>query len=162
MLGSLQLKTTAALVFFLWLLRSLKNSVNVRLANHLKKWSLLCNFWYNIRYSLSTGDLLTTFDKIWHTGLLHKLLTYEISGQVFGLNLSFLGNSWLQVILDRKSSKEYPVNVGVPEGSILHPTLFLLYINDLFDDVIYNIAVYADVSTPYSNFNKASNLQQQQ
>ena len=49
--------------------------------------------------------------------------------------------------LDRKFSQEYPVNVGVPEGYISGPTLFLLYINNLPDDVIFNIAVYADDTT---------------
>ena len=59
----------------------------------------------------------------------------------------FLSNRQLQVVLDGKSSQEYPVNAGVPQGSILGPTLFLLYINDLPDDVICDIAIDADATT---------------
>ena len=53
--------------------------------------------------------------------------------------------------LDGKSSQEYPVNAGVPQGPILSPTLFLLYINDLPDNVICDSAIYADDTTVYSN-----------
>ena len=48
------------------------------------------------------------------------------------------------MVLNGKSSQEYSVNVGVPQGSILGPNIFLLYINDLPDDAIWNIAIYAD------------------
>ena len=144
------------------------------------------NFQYGFRSSRSTADLLTNvsdriaravnragatqivaldileaFDRVWHAGLLHKLRSYGISGQIFGLISSFLSNRRLQVVLDGKSSQEYPVNAGVPQGSILGPTLFLLYINNLPDDVICNIAIYADDTTHYSKCDQASDLWQQ-
>ena len=60
--------------------------------------------------------------------------------------------------LDRKSSQEYPVTAGVPQGPILSPTLFLLYINDLPDNVNCDSAIYADDTTVYSNCDQSSDL----
>ena len=72
-------------------------------------------------------------------------------GQTFDLIPFFfsLSNRWLSVVLDGKFSQEYLVNAGVPQGSILGPTHFLLYINDLPDDVICDIHIYADDTTLY-------------
>ena len=106
-------------------------------------------------------DVSKAFDRVWHAGLLQKLKSYGISGQIFGLISSFLRNRRFRVVLNGKSSQEYPVNAGVPQGSILGPTLFLLYINDLPDDVICNIAIYADDTTLYSKCDQTSDLWQQ-
>ena len=65
------------------------------------------------------------------------------------------------MVLDGKSSQEYPVNAEVPQGSILGPTLFLIYFNDLPDDVICNIAIYAGDTILYSKCDQASDLWQQ-
>ena len=65
------------------------------------------------------------------------------------------------MVLDGKPSQEYLVNAGISQGSILGPTLFLLYINDLPDDVICDIAIYADDTTLYSKCDQVSDLCQQ-
>ena len=101
------------------------------------------------------------FDRVWHADFLYKLKSYGISGQIFGLVSSFLSNRRLRVVLDGKSSQENQVNTGVPQDSIIGPTLFLLYISDLPDDVICNIAIYADDTTLYSKCDQASDLWQQ-
>ena len=103
-------------------------------------------------------DISKAFDRVWHAGLLNKLKSYGISGEIFGLISSFLRNKGLRVV---QSSQEYPVNAGVPLGSILVPTRFLLYINDLPGDVICNIVHYADDSTLYSKCHQASDQWQQ-
>ena len=74
---------------------------------------------------------------------------------------SFLSKRRLRVVLDGKSSQEYPVNAGSPQGSTLGPTLFLLYINDLPDDVICNIDIYADDTTLYTKCDETSDLWKQ-
>ena len=155
-----------------------------KIVDHLEKCGLFSDFPYGFRSSWSTADLPTVvsdtiarafnrsgttravaldiskaFDRVWHAGLLHRLKSYGISGQIFGLT-SFLSNRQLRVVLDGKSSQEYPVNAGVPQGSILGPTLFLLYIKD-FLDVIYNIpAIFADDTTLYSKCDQASDMWQ--
>ena len=174
----LQLKTTALLVFFLWLVKSLKS-------DHLEKCGLFSDFQYG-KSSRSTADLLTlvsdrisrafnrsgatrtvplgiskAFDRVWHAGLLHKLKSCGISGEIFGLTSSFLSNRCLRVVLDGKSSQECPVNAGDPQGSILVPTLCVLYINDLPGDVICNIATFSDYTTLYSAFDQVFDLWQQ-
>ena len=103
-------------------------------------------------------DISKAFDRVWHAGLFHKLKSYGVSGQIFGLISSFLSNRRLRVVLDGKSSQEYPVNVGVPQSSILGSTLFLLYVNDLPDDVICDIAIFADDTTLYSLCDPAFDL----
>ena len=160
--------------------------INNRIVDHLENCGLFSDFQYGFRSSRLSADLLTVvsdriakafnrsgatravaldiskaFDRVRYAGLLHKLKSDGISGQIFGLISSFLSNRRLRVVLDGKSSQEYPVNAGVPQGSILGPKLFLLYINDLPDDDICNIAIYADDTTLYSKCDQASDLWQQ-
>ena len=103
-------------------------------------------------------DISRAFSRVWYADLFHKLRSYCISGKVFGRILSFLSNRRFQVALDGKSLQEYPVTADVPQSSNLGPTLFLLYINDLPDDVICNIALYANDASLYSKCDQLSDL----
>ena len=158
--------------------------VHNRIVDHVEKCGLFSDFQHTFRSSQSTADLPTvvsdriarafnmsgataavaldiykTFNRVWYDGRLHKLRSYGISGQIFDFISSFFSNKQLWVVPDRKSSEKYPVNVGVPQGSILGPTLFLLYINDLPGDI--NMAIYADDTTLYFKYDQASDLWQQ-
>ena len=84
-------------------------------------------------------DISKAFDRVWHAGLLHKLNSYGISGQIFGLISSFPSNRRRQVVLDGKSSQEYPVN-------------------DIPYDVICDIAVCADDTALCSECDRVSGL----
>ena len=95
-------------------------------------------------------DLSKAFDRVWHDGLLHKRKPNGISCHMFGLTSSFLSNRCFWVALDGKSLQEYPINAGIPQGTITGPTPFLLYINDLSHHGICNTTIYAGVNTLYS------------
>ena len=112
--------------------------VNNRFVDHLEKCSHFADLQYDFRSSRSTADLLSVasyriaridrialsglgpldiskaFERVWHGSPLYKLMSYGISGQIFGLISSFLSNRRLRVVLDGKSSQEFPVNAGVP------------------------------------------------
>ena len=163
--------------------KAFEKLVNNRIVDYLEKCGLFSDFQYGFRSSRSTADLLMAvsdrigktssrpgatlavaldiskvFDRVCHAGLLYKLKSYGIPGQIFGLISSYLSNRWLLLVLDGKFSQEYPFNAGVPQGPILGPRLFLLYINDLPDDVVYDISIYADDTTLYSKCDQASDL----
>ena len=162
-----------------------ENLVNDSIVDHLKKCDLFPDFQYGFRSPRSNADLTVLSDriarafnkcgappaveldiseafvKVWHAAVVHKLKFYGISGQVFGLISSFLSNRRLQVVLNGKLSQEYPVNAGVSQDSILAPTLFLQEINDIPDDVICYIAIYADDTTLYSKCGQAFDLWEQ-
>ena len=91
-------------------------------------------------------DISKAFDRVWHAGLLHKLKSYDFSGQIFVLIFSFLSSRWLWLVLDGSLHKNIQLVLEFLIGSFLAPH-FLIYINDLPVDVICNIAIYDDGTT---------------
>ena len=157
--------------------------INVAMVRLLDSSGLFSDFQYGFRSSRSTADILTViserfyrtlnscgeartialdiskaFDKVWHAGLIQKLQGYGLSGPFLDIIKSFLLNRRIKVVLDGQKSKSYDINAGVPQGSVLGPTLFLLFINDLPDHIVSKIAIYADDTTVYSCHDKTNSL----
>ena len=94
-------------------------------------------------------DISKAFDKVWHDGLIFKLKQNGISGNLLNLLSNFLRNRKQRVVLNGQNSSWDDVNVGVPQGSILGPLLFSIYINDLADG-LSNAKLFADDTSLFS------------
>ena len=97
-------------------------------------------------------DISKALDKVWHAGLLYKLNAYVVVGPILSILESFLQERSLKVGLDGQSSPLCITNAGVPQGSILEPTLFLVFINDLSDEVLSRIGIYAHDTTLFQSW----------
>lgn len=148
--------------------------INRSLMNFLENNSILSPNQFGFRRGLSTQDALTllnhrwstitanggavrvvavdiagAFDRVSHIGLLHKLQQNGIQGHLLSWLGDYLKNRTLDVVINGKTSQTLPVEAGVPQGSILGPSLFLIYINDAEDTLPdgVHLAVYADDTT---------------
>ena len=95
-------------------------------------------------------DISKAFDKVWHDGLIFKLKKNGISGNVLNMFCSYLSKRKQRVVLNGSSSSFFPVESGVPQGSVLGPLLFLVYINDLEYDIKSKINFFADDTMLFS------------
>ena len=102
-------------------------------------WSTRCISWY-----------IEAFDKVWHQGLHFKLRQNGISGELLNTLADFLNNRTQRVILNGQYSSWAKVEAGVPQGSILGPLLFLIYINDLSENLASNPKLFADDTSLFS------------
>ena len=95
-------------------------------------------------------DISKAFDKVWHQGLLFKLRQNGISGDLLNILRDFLQYRKQRVVLNGQYSAWANVEAGVPQGSILGPLFFLIYINDLSDDLASNPKLFADDTSLFS------------
>ena len=95
-------------------------------------------------------DISKAFDKVWHEGLIFKLEHTGISGNLLSLLKSFLNNRLQRVVRNGQCSNWSSVLAGVPQGSILGPLLFLIYINDLPEGLQSSVKLFADDTSLFS------------
>ena len=98
-------------------------------------------------------DKSKAFDKVWHKGLLFKLKTYGIQGQLLKLIKTFLTDMLQRFVLSGQSSDWKSILAGVHQGSILGPLFFLIFINDLHDGLQSIVKIFADDTSLFSPIN---------
>ena len=154
----------------------MESLINRSLTNFLERQKVLSQHQFGFRRRLGTSDLLTklhsewskaaglggsvyvlavdiagAFDRVSHAGVLHQAACCGVTGDLLTWLKSYLRDRQLKAVLSGQESPQYPVQAGVPQGSILGPTLFLLYVNSC-EDVVpdgVKLAVYADDTTLY-------------
>ena len=99
-------------------------------------------------------DISKAFDRVWHKGLKKKLKSYGISGPLLNWLEDYISDRKQAVFINNERSNLGSVKSGVPQGSVLGPLLFLLYINDITDNVTNLARLFADdTSLAYSGDN---------
>ena len=96
-------------------------------------------------------DISKAFNKVWLEGILFKLRTCGINGELLTLPTNYLHERYQRIVLNGKTSSWELVKSGVPQGSVLGPIFFLIYINDLPDNFESNCKIFADDTSLFYN-----------
>ncbi|CAH2090623.1 unnamed protein product [Euphydryas editha] len=163
------------------LCKTMERALNNKLLAHLEGNDLLSDRQYGFRQNRSTGDLLVyathiwseaidkhgealavsldiskAFDRVWHASLISKLPSYGIPPGLCAWISDFLNERSIRVVLDGYSSDQKAIDAGVPQGSVLSATLFLLHINDLLVPGTFGYADDSTVTDRYFSSARAS------
>ena len=155
--------------------------ITKQLLNFLETNNLLSDHQYGFRQSRSTGDLLAyavhtwssalesygesrvisldipkAFDPAWHKGLLAKLPMFGLHNNLIKWFASFLSNRSIAIRIDGLLSEPHSINSGVPQGCVIWPVLFILFINDLLSSTSSSIYSFADDTYLSSSFSSNS------
>ena len=95
-------------------------------------------------------DMSKALDKVWNQGLIFKLRSVGVPNSLLNLIETFLSNRFQRILLNGQISKWLPVKADVPQGYILGPPFFLIYINDLSDDLVSTVKLFADDTSLFS------------
>ena len=95
-------------------------------------------------------DISKAFDRVWHDGLVFKLKSYGVAGSFLSLLRHFLSDRFQRVVLNGQNSEWKKIEAGVPQGSILGPLFFLIYINDLPENLECKPKIFADDTSLFS------------
>ena len=108
-----------------------------------------------------TVDFAKAFDNVPHRRLLYKLhyMYYGIRGSTHSWITSWLSERFPKVVLDDQASDPAPVLSGVPQGSVLGPVLFLIFINDLLGNIRSSVRLFADDCVLYRNIKSVIDCQ---
>ena len=98
-------------------------------------------------------------DRVWHQGLLYKLECIGITGDLLSWFRSYLHNREQRVIIHGSSSQWGKILSGVPQGAVLGPFTFLIYINDITKNIMSNIKLFADDTSLYVTIDEDAVLQ---
>ena len=115
---------------------------------------------YDIFHSFPSRAILLDISKAiyeaWHKGLIYKLCQYDLTWNLFTLLTDFLSNTKQRVVLNGQHSSWADIKPGVPQSSILGPLLFLLYIDDLMENLHSNLKLFADDTSLFSTVTDAA------
>ena len=99
-------------------------------------------------------DISKAFDKVWHDGLIYKLKLYGVENKLLNLIQNYLTNRQQRVLLNERTSKwTNRSTTGIPQGYVLGPLLFLMYINDLPDGLKSICKIFGDYTSLFSKIN---------
>ena len=116
----------------------------VTIMNNSLRYGILPDDWKQATVADIYFDFAKAFDTVPHRRLLKKIESYGIHGNILKLINGFLSNRHKTVKFDGVASKEEVVYNGIPQGSVLGPLLFVIYINDLSEHVISQMYLFAN------------------
>ena len=120
----------------------------------------ICQSFDNQQFSCMVFcDVSKAFDRVWHKGLIFKLKQHGIDGEFLKWLTDYLSERQQKVIIRGCISSPKPINAGVPQGSVLGPLLFLIYVNDIADSLLSITRLFADDSSLFYSASSLDDIQ---